>query len=304
MGFNSMDDFINKVTSPTTSNSGFGRTDWNKNVLPTTTQAAGEWYYLGLGAGNPPTMTAMTSGSTIRNREFHILNDDQLNNCGIQHYGNVVSGTKHVINASAYSAAATGQPAILMLVDVLGFYPIMNATLAIDQDLINTKTLSRYTDGAGVQAIIVPSVVMGAATPTIQLTYTNSDGVAGRITPAQLPIGKTASPVGHISYSGVAGTGKYGPFVPLMSGDKGIRSVQKYKLSVSYVSGVENVILVKPLFTLPITTLGVAAERDFMNQLPSLPEIKNGACLQWIMYAGANTPVASAYYGHLDFAWG
>jgi hypothetical protein len=24
----------------------------------------------------------------------------------------------------------------------------------------------------------------------------------------------------------------------------------------------------------------------------------------WLMYAGAATPVASAFYGHLDFAWG
>jgi hypothetical protein len=50
--------------------------------------------------------------------------------------------------------------------------------------------------------------------------------------------------------------------------------------------------------------VGVAAERDLLNQLPSLPRVYDGANLSWLMYAGALTPVNSAFYGNLDFIWG
>ena len=55
--------------------------------------------------------------------------------------------------------------------------------------------------------------------------------------------------------------------------------------------------------TLPITTLGVTAERDLVNQFMAMPKIYDGACLAWIMLAGAATPVASPISGHLEFGW-
>lgn len=63
--------------------------------------------------------------------------------------------------------------------------------------------------------------------------------------------------------------------MPLQSGDAGIRSVQSVTISSSYVSGEFSIGLCKPLLTLPITTLGVASERDLMNQVPSLPKIED-----------------------------
>ena len=83
----------------------------------------------------------------------------------------------------------------------------------------------------------------------------------------------------------------------------GIRSVQSINLSASYVSGVLNLVLCKPIMTLPITTLGVTAERDLVNQFASMPRIYDGACLNWLMLAGAATPVASPLSGHLEFGW-
>ena len=190
-----------------------------------------------------------------------------------------------------------------MLVDLLGFYPITYVTTTTAQTLNNTVTLPRYTDGAGVQAFMTPSTVMGAATPNLSLSsYTNSAGTASRATPTTLPIGNTAAAVTSIVYSGT-GSGKYGPFMPLQAGDAGIRSVQTVTISVSYVSGVLNLVLCKPLLTLPITTLGVTAERDLVNQFASMPKVYDGACLAWLMLAGAATPVASPISGHLELGW-
>jgi len=91
--------------------------------------------------------------------------------------------------------------------------------------------------------------------------------------------------------------------MPLQSGDAGIAEINTIQNSTSYVSGTYCVALVKEIARLPITTLGVAAERDLVNQLPSLPRIYDGACLTWLMYSGAATPINSAIAGHLDVVW-
>ncbi len=294
-----MDDLI----SESTANGKFKRIDWNKNFLPTTAAVAGEWHCLFRGGGNPAADSIMNTGTNLA---FQSLTDSTSNATGIQHGGAVSPDTKHIINASAFTAAATTAPCILMLVDLLGFYRVTSVTTTTAQTLDNTVTLPRYTTGAGVQAFIynTNATPLGAGTPNLSLSsYTNSAGTASRATPTVLPIGKTAAANGLILYSGT-GVGKYGPFMPLQGSDAGIRSVQTFTSSTSYVSGEYAIVLCKPLLTLPITTLGVAAERDLVNQMPSMPQIVDGACLAWLMYSGAATPVNSAIYGHLDVAWG
>jgi hypothetical protein len=224
---------------------------------------------------------------------------------GLYTGGNVSPSVKNVLNVSTFSAAVTTAPAVMMLVDQVAMFTVSSVTTTGAQAFTGTQTLPRYPTGAGLQAFIVPSVVMGAGTPTIQLDYTNAAGTASRLTPASplLPTANTASPVGSVIYAGT-GAGKYGPFMPLASGDTGIRSIQTINLSATMTSGSLVVILARPIFTLPITTIGVASERDLVNQLPSMPRIFDGANLQWLMYAGAASPINSAFYGSLDVTWG
>ncbi len=293
-GFQSQDDMVNEIST----NGKFYRTDWQKSTFATTAHTAGLWYSLMRGGGNPAADTILGTGTNLA---FQALSDTVATASGIPHGGNV-GDYKVLLNAAAQTAAATTAPCVLMLVDILGFYPVTTVTTTGAQTLNNTVTLPRYTGGAGVQAFLTPSTVMGAATPNITLNYTNSAGTAGKATPATLPIGNTAAAVTSIVHSGT-GTGKYGPFIPLAAGDAGIRSVQSINLSASYVSGVLNLVLCKPIMTLPITTLGVTAERDLVNQFASMPRIYDGACLNWLMLAGAATPVASPLSGHLEFGW-
>lgn len=296
-GFTSQDNMINEIST----NGKFFRADWQKSTFGTTAHTAGLWYSLFRGGGNPAADTILGTGTNLA---FQALRDDTASATGIQHGGDVGGGTgyKHLLNAAAQTAAATTAPCVLMLVDLLGFYPITTVTTTGAQTLNNTVTLPRYTDGAGVQAFLTPSTVMGAATPNLSIGYTNSANTASRATPTTLPIGNTAAAVTSIVYSGT-GSGKYGPFMPLQAGDAGIRSVQSVTISVSYVSGVLNLVLCKPLMTLPITTLGVTAERDLVNQFMSMPKVYDEACLAWLMLAGAATPVASPLSGHLEFGW-
>jgi hypothetical protein len=297
MGFSSMDNLISKVST----DGQFARLDWNKNFLPTSAAVAGEWHCLVKGTGNPSTGSIYNTGTNLA---FQAVSESTANAGGIPHGGNVSPATKHILNASAFTAAITTAPCILMLVDLLGFYRVTSVTTITAQATDNTVTLPRYTTGAGVQAFMwnTNTTALGAATPNLSIGYTNSAGTASRATPVTLPVGKTAASNGLIIHSGT-GLGKYGPFIPLQSGDAGIRSIQTIQNSTSYVSGEYAVGLCKPLLTLPITTLGVAAERDLVNQLPSMPKIEDGANLVWMMYSGAATPTNSSIYGHLDIGW-
>ena len=385
-GFSSMDNLITNVSN----SNKFFRADWNKLHATAGTVVAGTWQCLAGGAGNPPANTQFggTTRIPIPSYDFTTIGG------GIQHGGAVnaaYDGFKVLLNASAFTAAATTVPAVLMLVDMLTVTPLSNATLVAGgtytmlgnnetttfslsgSDLLATytsdiPTLSaisftnsggalpgnitadtvywtvrqgatssklattlanaiagtplvahssngtgtqtsqirtpRYSDGAGVQAFIVASTAGTAGTPTLQLTYRNAANTAGKVTPATptLPTNTAVNPLLNIVYSGT-GAGKYGPFMPLAQADTGIRSVTNIITSAGVTTGVYNLCLCKPLLTLPITTLGVAAERDLVNQLPSMPRVYDGANLQWLIYAGGAVPNNSAYYGALEFGW-
>jgi len=168
-----------------------------------------------------------------------------------------------------------------------------------------TWLLPRYTNGAGVQSIFFNSnsTAMGAATPNLSLGYTNSAQTASRATPTVLPIGKTAASNSHILYTGATGTGKYNYQMPLQAGDAGIAEVNTIQNSISYVSGEYSVALIKEIGRFPISTLGLAAERNFVFEMPSLPRIYDGAALYFLVGSGVATPASSAFSGHLDFVW-
>lgn len=168
-----------------------------------------------------------------------------------------------------------------------------------------TWLLPRYTNGAGVNAIFFNSnaTALGAATPNLALGYTNSAQATSRATPTVLPIGKTAASNSHILYTGATGTGKYNYNMPLQGGDAGIAEINTIQNSISYVSGEYSVALIRELGRFPLSTLGLAAERNFVFEMPSLPRVYDGAALYWLVGSGVATPASSAFSGHLDFVW-
>ena len=263
----------------------------------------------------PPMMKASATGTGANNGGTYNLNQSMTVTAQtitgtavanfIPHGGNVSPAVKQLLNASVVSASATSAPAFFQLVDIIGFIPVDTSTLTTAQTILGSQTYPRYADGKGVQAFIAPVVVTGAGTPTLQLNYTNPASAAGRLTPSapSLPVANTAAPVGQILYSGT-GVGKYGPFMPLQGGDNGILSIQSIQQSASMTSGVYAIVLCKPIgLPLPLTTVGVPGERDFFNQLPSMPIIPDGACLSWLMLAGAATPVNTPYNFTTQTVW-
>ena len=122
----------------------------------------------------------------------------------------------------------------------------------------------RYADGAGVDIMLYNLVAHATAgTSNITLGYTNSAGTASRATPATVPANLTSVPIFSVPYSGTAAA-KYGPGIPRQSPDAGVRSLQTLTTSGNLSSGAWAVLAYRPLLTLPITTIGVASERDLL----------------------------------------
>lgn len=186
---------------------------------------------------------------------------------------------------------------------------ILGTVINITDTGTGTHTISwllpRYTNGAGVQAFYFAnnSVAVGAVAPNLALGYTNSAQATGRATPTVLPIGKSSGSNSHILHTGATGAGKYNYAVPLQSGDAGIAEINTIQNASSYSSGEYSVAMVKELCRLPLSTLGLAAERNLLFEMPSLPRIYDGAALYWIWGSGVATPANSAFSGDLTFIW-
>lgn len=107
------------------------------------------------------------------------------------------------------------------------------------------------TAGRGVIAAIEVSTTMGAGTPTITLTYTNSAGTGSR-TGAIAAVAATA-PVGTY-YS-----------FPLQAGDLGVRSVEGYQASATMTSGAIHLVLYRVIATVSTTTPLVEEAVDLLT---------------------------------------
>lgn len=275
------------------------RQDWNK-ITGAAAYAAGRWYETFSLGGYPPATTF--PGTALNWVSCNDATGDGTTRFGIPHGGNVSSLIKHLSTMSAWSTAATGVPAVLQLVDLQAYVPGINMNVNTAQTLVGTPTL-RYTNGAGLRLCLAARATTGATAHNIAVSYTNQAGTAGRTLP--VTVAATASAiVPHIVHSGTAAN-NYGPFLPMASGDTGIQSVQTVTLSVaSGTASTAVLLLVKPLATIPLSIAALMTEKDFWNQLPSAPQIKDGACLGFLLGAGAAVAASTTFAGANEVVWG
>lgn len=294
MGFSSLDDFIASVTV----DGKFNRYDWNK-ITGAAAYTAGRWYDLSTLAGNPP---ANAWSGTALNAQA----PSETSGFGMYHGGNVSTDTKHILNVAAMSSAATGVPSILMLVDLCLYYPGLSMNSSTRQTLVNSTTLTRYTNGAGLRSWVTIQTTSGATAHNLDngagtgTEYVDQDGNTS-VHPGTISFTASAI-VPHISHSGTAAN-NFGPFLPLAAGDYGVRSYNYFKLSAASGSGTAALCIGKPLATIPLTTVSVMTERDLMNQLPSLPQVQDGACIVPLLYAGGAVAAATNFYGAVETGW-
>lgn len=268
---------------------------WNsfvfKSSLPAVA-AAGVWADNSIGAGTPVYNAYL--GTAL---EFTPLTGSANKSI----YTGPDTGESKFIAMAQVGTSAAGAPLLALFADYLGFYPLVDTDDTTTQTFTNTATLPRFTSGEGVQAFCVVQVPQTAsATATVTLSYTNHAGVSGRTSTFGLFGSANIGSLCNIANtSGVAAA--LTPFIPLQSGDRGIRSIESVTLSAA-VGGFINIVLCEPICSIQMLEQNTVAEKVFFKESGTLPEVKPGAFLQFLSLRGsATTPVP--FRAALTFAW-
>lgn len=169
-------------------------------------------------------------------------------------------------------AWATGLvPGTLILYDRLLHIGGLNGTTIIAQPVGGTLTRNVGGEGNFMMAEIYTAI--GATARTITAIYTNQAGTPSRTTTA-VAIGAT----GFLEATRAI-------FLPLQSGDSGIRAVTSCTLSATTgTAGNFGITVGKPLAYVGMGAAGAPGWRDFVTGMPGIPIIEAGACISllWI----------------------
>ena len=268
------------------------RYTWRK-VPANNTSAAGNWFDL-----------AYVSGMPVPNYYIGAINTStqlkQSTDGGLYHGPDVAPNEKYLRMTTALCTSSTPLPMTMVLCDYLMFYPFIDESTLDEQLMINSVTLPRYTDGEGVQIMAVSQAVRNTTGVYFNVSYTNQDGVAGRISNARQFSNPGTN--GELLTSSPTFLKSSGPFLPLMDGDTGVRSIESVTMLTDNV-GLFALVLVKPLATTVIREITAPVEKDYFMEAGVIPRIYDDAFLGWLI-SPANSGIASAVItGDLKVIW-
>lgn len=287
-GFNSVRSLVNAEVDT----GSYKLSTFRKAPVQVTT--AGLWFDLSMSPGNPsPQYYAASPMVSVVMK--------QSTDGGLFHGGAVSSSIKTLRQLCLTTSSATGMPCPFILCDYLMFYPFVDEGSTDEQFMTNSVTLPRFTDGNGVQVMAV-SVAGRTGGQTFRFTYTNSDGVAGRV--SKTVIQNTATAIGTIVSSAITPNAlSCGPFIGLQDGDSGVRSIESVQMISGPDVGLFTLVLVKPLGLIQMYEQTAPAEKDFLISGGEMPVIQDDAYLNFIcMPNGSLSGVA--FNGYLNCVWG
>lgn len=263
---------------------------WRKT--PSQASTAGIWFDTSMSPGNPPAQYYI--GGILSSTVLARSTDG-----GLQHGANVTPNTKYLRSVTTMTATATALPMPMILCDYLMCYPFIDTSVLEQQDMTNTNSLTRYTDGKGVQVMAVLTNA-GVGGQSFFFTYTNSDGVAGRT--SQTVVMNAATAIGSIVTSSVSTVNQSGnPFIGLQDGDTGVRSIQSVTMLGADV-GLFALVLVKPLLRTAINETTAPYEKDALLIGGEIPRIYDDAFLGFLVLP-RGTLAATALVGDIKVIW-
>ena len=209
----------------------------------------------------------------------------------------IPGSTKHLVRWSSTNISTTtsAPPDYVYLCDYLGFYPLIDCDNVDLQEMDNTVTLPRYADGEGVRIVLITQAPITSSAP-ITINYINTQNNARSATfsiVAGAAIGVCVASTGS-----VADADEANPFFPLAGGCTGVKSITSVQFSAS-AGGFICAALVRPLATLMHFESGITTEKYFGFDTQSLPEIKQGAYLNYLI--NKSTQSASSIRSELVF---
>ncbi len=257
-GFTSYDQIVNALTV-----SGYGRRNTFQQTLPSTTVANiphSMWAATGI-----PTAGGNTSAGKANGRVLTKAT------AGAHPFSNApASRTQHLTGMGAFTLTST--TGTLLLAD-----RIADCNIAANEatgsftgtGLVATSRLAATTSpGDGCQIWLEVTTALGAGATSFTFTYTNQLGTGSKTTPS---ISLVASAI--VGRSATAGL-----WVPLASGDTGVRSIESLTLTGG-TTGNLNVCLVRPLLYLPLPSAGIISDRDCVMEMPGLDRLYDDSCL-------------------------
>jgi len=297
MGFTSQDDLITQLTA-----NGKGDTVVTTKTL-SSAGTAGAWTLLSGHAGYPPAATF--TGSDL----VYVATDDTWSEGTIYTGGDVDPATKHFTAGGACCVAAAGAPWYVMAIDLVGFVPLSGANVSTTGTKTVTMTAigsgagkgDRYPAGQGLRLFVAADTALGANAPTCIINYLDTAGNAGATT----TFTSTASlGVGQLLNTGAAAN-KYNPFLPLAAGDTGVSDIVSLVWAgTAHASGTVIIGLCKPLWMIPVPATGLYNKVDFVNALPSMRKIPDGANIQFLLFQTGATTSAGTINVDFDYAYG
>jgi len=263
---------------------------WRKTPSQATT--LGIWFDVSMSPGKPEPKYWFDAAPLTAKAIY------QSSDGGLYHGPNVSPSEKYLRTITTHASVVTALPMNAILCDYLLYYPTTDDGTTDEQVMDNTVTLPRYTDGNGVQIL---AVTVGPRTggQKFTITYTNSDGIAGRVTSGTTQ--NTSTVLGSVTGSNTATINASNPFIGLQGDDKGVRSIESITMLGSDV-GLMSLILVKPLVQTQFREATVPYEKDFLIPTSDLIRIYDNAFLSFICLP-LGTLAATTLRGDLKVIW-
>lgn len=193
------------------------------------------------------------------------------------------------------------------LADYVYFYPLIDGDSTDEQVLDSgAAALPRYTDGAGLRAMIVCTTPQTAVSPVqciVKYISTDDDEHIAVFYMQAANVGQVNSLIAPTNGAAPTASVVYHcPFISTGHDELGIKAVLSVQL-LSPVGGFFSIVMVKPILTTYVDAVSNMNEIDMLRDKTVLPVIADGAYLNWVMSGNANSS-AGGFRGSLTFARG
>lgn len=260
---------------------------YNGSAVPfmksgTASDAAGYWYCTSKDAGFPGAWAVGTPGINGRVTDGTLAADN-----GCIPIRNPSVGANYLTELQM--AASVNHTHVFF--DVLwvnsGLGITTTGAQAITSPTLPARDINGTTNGEGCAIAILCTAAVGLAAVASNATvsYTNSDGTAGRTATLTAIVGSQAPA------TPVIGTLIW---FNLQAGDKGVRSIQSITLGTSWVSGTISLMITRDIATIGTTIPNVSAQKIIGN--PGI-RLYNGTCMLHSVLSSATT--ATFFSGEL-----
>ena len=260
-------------------------TGYSVGFMKTSTpaDAAGYWYCTAKDAGFPGAWVPGTPGVNGRNTDGTNSAD-----FGCIPIKNPATGANYL---TEFQIAASIQHTNLLF-DVLwvnsGLVVTTTTAQTITMGALPARDINGTTNGEGcmIALYFVTAASSAAVISNSTVSYTNSDGTAGRTATLQAQVGA------QIPATPVVGTIVW---FSLAAGDKGVRSIQSVTLATSLATGTISMMITRDIAQMGNPIVNVAATKAISN--PGI-RLYNGTCMLHCILASATT--ATFFSGELS----